>query len=241
MRIPKVRTIQFRHFPGIALSILLLSLLTYLLGWSTLLSLKSVTVTGTSESTLISQSIAASKPSVHAGIPLARINVRSLYRTLSKNEWISSVEIGRSWIHGSLTVAIHEREPVAKYQGSDGVNRYFDINGVDFQSPITYSNIPAVHLGSDTVEVKSAFATFLTSLHQIAPSLLTSSKGFSISHPSAISMQESLSPSRIVTVIWGSGSDLSLKVNVLNRLLALKENAKAQIFDISDPLSPLTK
>jgi len=248
------RRVQFRHFPGIALSLILLSLLTYLLGWSSLLSLKSISITGSSAPALISDSISSSQPPIHIGLPLARINVASLSRRILKNEWIASAQIGRSWVHGTLTVVIHERKPVAAYQDSTGVTRYFDIHGVDFQSPAQYSNIPAIQLtpsdpqSSSTsspretsLVLKSTVAAFLTELNSIDPALLRSAQGLTLARRDSLSMKSAITPTRIVTIQWGSPSDLSLKVDVLRKLIARKENVKATIFDLSQPLSPITK
>ena len=245
------RRVQFRHFPGIALSLVLLSLLTYLLGWSSLLSLKSISITGSSAPALISDSISSSQPPIHIGLPLARINVASLSRRILKNEWIASAQIGRSWVHGTLTVVIHERKPVASYQDSNGVTRYFDIHGVDFQSPAQYSNIPAIQLTpsdsqsssprESSLVLKSTVAAFLTELNSIDPKLLRSAQGFTLASRDSLSMKSAITPTRIVTIQWGSPSDLSLKVDVLRKLIARKENAKATIFDLSQPLSPITK
>jgi cell division septal protein FtsQ len=250
------RRVQFRHFPGIALSLILLSLLTYLLGWSSLLSLKSISITGSSAPALISDSISSSHPPIHIGLPLARINVASLSRRILKNEWIASAQIGRSWIHGTLTVVIHERKPVASYQDGNGVARYFDIHGVDFQSPAQYPNVPAIQLipsdphssssltsssNETSLALKSTVAALLTELNTIDPALLRSAQGFTLAGRDSLSMKSAITPTRIVTIQWGSPSDLSLKVDVLRKLLARKENAKASIFDLSQPLSPITK
>jgi hypothetical protein len=40
-------------------------------------------------------------------------------------------------------------------------------------------------------------------------------------------------------VYWGNVKELDLKLEVLNRLLELKENRSAKSFDLSNPLSPI--
>ena len=232
---------NFRYFPGIVLSLLLLTLLTFLLGWSTLLSVKTIAISGTQERARITQSISESKPAIRVGTPLARVDVSSLARLIAKNPWVDSVEIGRSWIHGALTIHIVERAPVASYQSADGFMRYFDIHGVDFQSPIHYSDIPVIQLGSASADAKSAIATFISELHQSDPALLQSAQGFAVSGPDAITMKAQITPSHIVTIQWGSRSDLALKLTVYRKLIALKESKAVKIFDLSNPLSPITK
>jgi hypothetical protein len=131
--------------------------------------------------------------------------------------------------------------PVASYQGADGTMRYFDAQGVDFQSPIQYSDVPAIQLGTSSINAKSAIATFITLLHQSDPALLQSAQGFALSSPDSISMEAKISAAHIVTIHWGSSSDLSLKLTVYKKLIAMQESEKATIFDLSDPLSPITK
>ncbi len=249
MRVPRrrrkvlrQRTIRsFRHFPGIFLSLLLLSLVTFLLGWSSLLSVKVIAISGTQERALIQQSISEVKPAIRVGTPLARVDVSALDRLIAKNSWIDSVEIGRSWIHGALTIHITQRIPVASYQGSDGVLRYFDASGIDFQSPLQYSNLPIIQMGSTTPQSKSSIASFIINLHQVDPVLLHSAQGFAVSTSDAITMKAAISPSRIISIRWGGSNDLSLKLTIYRRLIALQDSKKATFFDLSDPLSPITK
>ena len=44
---------------------------------------------------------------------------------------------------------------------------------------------------------------------------------------------------RQLEVYWGNVKELDLKLEVLNRLLELKENRRAKSFDLSNPLSPI--
>jgi hypothetical protein len=45
----------------------------------------------------------------------------------------------------------------------------------------------------------------------------------------------------VLIIRWGTNSDISTKVKVLRALLALPENAKARLIDLSSPLSPIAK
>ena len=42
-------------------------------------------------------------------------------------------------------------------------------------------------------------------------------------------------------IYWGSVNELSLKIEVLDRLMALKENKRARYFNLSNPVSPIVK
>jgi cell division protein FtsQ len=240
-----MKRVKIAHFPGIALTIALISLLAYLLGWSSLLAVKTISITGTSESALIQSSIDASTPKISIGEPLARVDVQSLRRRILLNQWVSSATIGRNWLHGELTVAVRERAPVASYQAPDGTTHYFEASGLDFLSPIKYPAIPNISLNDPSTSAKERVAMLLTTLHDKSSALLENAQSFTVTTARngavALGMKVQISPTRTVTIRWGDGSDIALKIAIYQKLVTLKENAKAQIFDLSDPLSPITK
>jgi len=46
---------------------------------------------------------------------------------------------------------------------------------------------------------------------------------------------------RTITIMWGNSADIALKIQVFEKLVAMKENAQSILFDLSDPLAPITK
>ncbi len=46
---------------------------------------------------------------------------------------------------------------------------------------------------------------------------------------------------RELDIFWGSVNEFPLKYDVLVGLMALKENRKAKVFDLSTPLSPVVR
>jgi hypothetical protein len=46
---------------------------------------------------------------------------------------------------------------------------------------------------------------------------------------------------KTLDIYWGSVNELSLKIEVLERLMALKENKRARYFNLSNPISPIVK
>lgn len=232
------RSFQLRHFPGIALSLLLISVLAYLLGWSSLLSLKKIEITGTSQPALIENSMTYVKPPVTIGRPLARIDVHAITRAIDKNAWVTASKIDRNWFNGKLTVQIQERRAVASYVSVDGSLRFFDAKGDDFQSPLSYSGIPSINLAVTSVGSKQAVANLLVLL---PAELLAEAKTFTVLTRGNVEMDLAITPQRIVKIKWGAVMDIPLKVGVYQKLLSLKENEKARVFDLSNPLSPITK
>jgi cell division protein FtsQ len=242
-----IKISRIRYFPGAFLSILLLSLLAYLLGWSHLLSLKTIAVSGSSQSEEITQQIETGKPGVKLGQPLARLDVHAIERALSNNPWIATSQVGRSWIHGELTIRIVEKVPVATYQLADGSTGYFDADGHDFTSPLTYTGVPTIALQATSTSAKASIAKLLALL---PASYLDRAKTFSVKSGGEITMtlsQEiaslaSKKPSiRTITIMWGNSADIALKIQVFEKLVAMKENAHSYLFDLSDPLAPITK
>jgi cell division protein FtsQ len=229
---------RFRRSPGGVLLLILLALLIYILGWSHLLALKRIVIHGTQAQSSIQQSLDAAKPRITIGEPLARIDVRAVSRVIRKNEWITRVEVGRSWIHGSLTIFVDERKPVASYLDSQGRLRYFDATGVDFQSPLTYNRIPIITLGHDDPDSRRVISKFL---EQLPSDLLDQIQSFTVKSSSEIETKVATPSKNVALVKWGPPSDISLKIAIYKKLLALKENSQAILFDLRDPLSPVTK
>lgn len=229
---------KFKRSPGAFLAILLVGLLTYLLGWSHLLSLKSIVIHGIKDHTYIQNSIHSVKPRIYIGEPLARIDTRATARAVRQNEWISQVEIGRSWLHGSLTIYVELRKPVASYLDDQGAQRYFDVDGRDFSSPLTYSNVPTIALRARDIQSKRAISNLLQLLPQ---DLLLQVQGFMVNKSDDVETEVAIDGKRQILIKWGSPTDISLKVDIYRKLLGLQENKKALIFDLSNPLSPITK
>jgi len=229
---------KFRRSPGAFLAVLLLGLLTYLLGWSHLLSLRAIVIHGVKEQSNIQSSLQTVKPPIYIGEPLARIDVRATSRAIKANEWISKVEVGRSWINGSLTIYVEERKPVASYLDDQRALRYFDADGSDFSSPLTYSNVPTIKLRSHDLQTKRAISNLLQLMPQ---DLLGEVQSFTVNGADDVETEIAISETHKALIKWGNTSDITVKVDVYKKLLGLKENAKAVLFDLSNPLSPITK
>ena len=226
-----------KHFPGIALSILLLAILTYLLGWSTLLSARTVVIDGTDRKSEITSQIFNSSPSFHLGEPLARVDVHAISRRLSQLDWVDNETVKRDWLHGRIHLVIEERIPIAQFTDSSGKRIVIDKSGALFTSTSssTYPIITFLHSDKPSVE---AIANFL----QLLPAdLLASTSSLAIRSPEFIQSTHTDIASGKLIVRWGSGSEMATKVKVLRALLALPENQKAKLLDLSSPLSPIIK
>ena len=105
----------------------------YLLGWSPLLSVRSVEITGapTKESALaISRSL-----DIADGEKLARVDPRALSNRLRSFDWIESSQVSRNWISGKVLIAIKTREPIALYNEPGKPQVVLDSSGNTFATP----------------------------------------------------------------------------------------------------------
>lgn len=216
-----------------ALAVILLLVVTvaYLLGWSSLFTVKEIRVIGAPTSTQ-SQLIGES---IHSGEKMARLETRAISNSLRKYSWLDHARIDRNWLKGLITIHVWTRTPIAAYQ-----THLMDRNGVLFDLPndqishlprITTSNISSAKLALDLllklpIDFRSNVMTVRFEGARSAILVVKSS---------------SQSPSRIVTAIWGDSNDTELKIRVFNALLALPENANVITINVSAPHAPIVK
>lgn len=201
----------------------------YVLGWSSLLTVKQVVVVGApnpSEAFVIEHAI-------HIGNKMARLESQALTKSLTKYTWLDHSKVERNWMKGIVTVHVWTRTPIAKFQGHlvDAAGIVFDLPSVD-TSRLT--NIT----GQDTGAAKFA-VNLLTSLPVQLRSQVTSidvrgsySANLSINDPTL---------RRALNVNWGDLSNMPLKVKVYQALVALPENSKITKIDLSAPHAPIVK
>lgn len=115
------------------LVILFVSLSAYLLGWSSLLTVKSFEVQGSMAQTEILNKLSndAIKPSI--GSKIARVETRAIKGSLEQLDWIDSVDVARKWLDRSIIITISEKIAVAKAVGSQSSVINFDNSGDIFK------------------------------------------------------------------------------------------------------------
>jgi cell division protein FtsQ len=224
------------------LALLIIAGAAYGLGWSNYFHVSSVDVRGTNQSALLLQDIRNARVILHASMPMARVDVKAMSASLSRELWLKQVHISRNWISGRVTISVIERRPVAQYISRDGTVNYFDSSGFAFNSPQGYGALPAVNIqesgsDSDAAALRTAVASFIAATPN---DLITAMQSLTISRVDSISMVINLR-STPISIAWGSASDLPLKIKVLRALLARPDSAKAQSFDLSQPITPVTK
>lgn len=213
----------------IPIAIIVVATAAYVLGWSSIFTVKQVVVVGSpnpSEAYVIEHS-------VHIGDKLARVESQAIAKSLRKYSWLDHSSVSRNWIKGIVTIHVWTRTPIAQFQGHlvDGSGVVFDLPSVDTS-----------HLTSITGS-NNASAKFATDLLTTLPDQLRSEISNVVVHGSGMAILTITDPTlhRILNVVWGDLTNMSLKVKVYQALLALPENAKIAMMDVSAPHAPIVK
>ena len=214
--------------------ILILGAGSYLLGWSPLLSVRSVEITGapTKESQLaISRSL-----DIAQGDKLARVDPRALSNRLRSFDWVESSQVSRNWISGKVSISITTRTPIALYSEPGKPQVVLDSSGKTFATPADIADgLPKV--SAKSVDGGLAAIKVFTALPE--------SFSKNIDRMSAARTNNFLIYGKFqgqdLRIIWGDGEDTDLKVQVIEALLKREENQNLRMIDVSAPHAPIVK
>jgi cell division septal protein FtsQ len=202
---------------------------TYLLAWSPIFEVSTITVEGNPKGAASDEIISASGISI--GDKLARIEPRSIDNRLAELNWLESAELSRNWISGEISILLKPRVAVGIYRGRalDKSGEIFDLPGkTPAELPVVSAASPA--LGLEAIEL---FRKLPLSLRENLISISASSQ----SSIWSVEMREN----RRLLVQWGSLNELALKVRVYKALLDLPENKSVRKIDLSAPHAPIVK
>ena len=206
----------------------------YLLGWSPLLSVRSVEINGapTKESQLaISRSL-----NIAEGDKLARVDPRALSNRLRSFDWIESSQVSRNWISGKVSISITTRTAIAFYNEPGKPQVVLDSSGNTFATPADIAD------GLPKVSAKSV-AGGLAAIKVFTE--LPESFSKNIDRMSAARANNFLIYGKFegldLRIIWGDGEDTDLKVQVIEALLKRDENKNLRMIDVSAPHAPIVK
>lgn len=228
---------RFKRLIRSIIALLLVAGLAYGLGWSNILAIKQINITGTKQVVLISTSIASSNSGLKVGEPLARANMAAARKALENIDWVARSSVSRNWLNGKVSIKVEQRIPVALFSGESGALRYLDSSGVEFTALDAPSNLPQVNLMASAPETRKFAAEFVANLPEDILQAMTS---LLISSNLHATMTSSLRKPDLL-IEWGSGDSISTKIEVLHRLLLLPENKKISFIDLSTPTAPIVK
>jgi cell division septal protein FtsQ len=195
---------------------------TYVLGWSTLFTVSSVEINGSS--TPINTGIIT-------GQKLARVEPRAVAAKFETLDWVADAKVSRNWINGKVTIDLTERTPVARYN-----NKVIDSTGKSFVLRATPST-QLVQIQASDLTAATKAVTFFTTLPADLKSALTVVK---VRSTGALVLEVN-NAGKNLEVRWGIDGDNELKLRVYKALLALPENAAIKRVDVSAPHAPIVK
>lgn len=208
--------------------------LAYLLGWSSIFSVKKVEITGAPTTAV--QVEMEKRSQIEAGQQLARVNPQSVARKIEKFAWVKDAKISRDWLSGVVTIEISPREPLAFFNSDQVPGQTIDEDGQLFSLPgFTDPDLALISAKSpDTalkanelyIQLPENFRRSITSM------MATSSDTFTL---------HCTLEGRDIRIRWGDSQDMALKVSVINKLLKLPENKQIKVIDVVAPYAPIVK
>ena len=220
--------------PPTVIAVVFLCALAYLLGWSSIFSVKSVEVSGAPTAAV--QVEIEKKSQIEVGQKLARLNPQSVARKIEKLPWIKEVTISRNWLSGIVAIEIRPREPLALFNSDQVPGQTIDADGQLFSLPgFTNSNLPLISAKSPESALKAneLFTQLPENFRsQITSMMATSTNTFTLN---------SIMDGREIRIRWGDSQDMALKISVINELLQLPENKRIKVIDVVAPHAPIVK
>ena len=206
----------------IALGVLIFATAGYILGWSSLFTVSSVEIKGST--TLMSSTIVP-------GEKLARVEPRKVAAEFEKNLWIKKADVSRNWISGKVTISLSKRIPIALYD-----NQAIDADGVSFPTPTdSVKGLPRI-LAPTAESAVEAAAFFMALPAEIAESVVVVKVRSAQAY-----VLEIVDGGKSIEVLWGQEGESALKVKVYKALIAQPENSKIFRIDLTAPHAPIVK
>ena len=227
---------------------LLFAALAYVLGWTNVFAVKSFEVVDENpdRKNVIEKTLDLAS---QVGKPIARIDRRELNGKLRNLTWASQVDLSRNFVTGKVTLAIEPEVVMARLNSSwtaapgqipflaeDLSVIYVNQDEANFLEVSELlkkgSVLPEINMGSEDDQLKGSLRDLVAKLNEWTILGINAPDGGNISSTLILD-------GRQLEVYWGNVKELDLKLEVLNRLLELKENRRAKSFDLSNPLSPI--
>lgn len=214
------------------LTTIVLGSLTYVLGWSPLLSAEKIIITGapTDASSARIREIIDISP----GIKMARINPRAVENRITQFPWVESAGISRDWISGEVTIEVVARKPIALYNSSDSATTWIDSAGKIFVLPGGVSTkLPRVE-GALPEDGLKAIELFTKLPLNFRDRIISINAQRSENYLIIFEFEK-----RAIKLFWGDSKDADLKIAVIEKLLQRSENRNISMIDLAAPHAPI--
>lgn len=220
-----------RAYKRLLAPLLIIALFGYILGWSSLLEIRAIEVSGIENSKTLTEKKIIKSSGVQLGDKLARINSGTVARALQQYPEIARVEVNRKPLH-SVEIAITLRSIDLAIATNTGRFLLGDSSGV------TFVEVKRAPRGIPVITGDQRFLRDGMEIYYALPKKIQS-RVDTISLPSRASIAFALRGG--LTILWGSTSDQEAKLTVLAALLAAPENKRARFIDIATPLTPTVR
>lgn len=211
--------------------LLVVSLLGYILGWSSLLEIRTIEVSGIQGSKTLTAKKIIKKSGIKRGDKLARVNSGMVARALKEYPEIARVEVNRKPMH-TLEISVTTRSVDLAIASGNGKYLLSDITG------ITFAEVNRAPRGIPIITGDRRFLADGMDIYLALPTKIRA-RVEKIALPSSASISFSLRGG--LSILWGSATDREAKLTVLEALLAAPENKKARFIDIATPLTPTVR
>lgn len=218
-------------FKKLLIPIILVAVLGYLFGWSSLFDIRSIEVSGLNGSKTLTAKKIIRKSGIDIGDKLARINAGDVARALSVYPEVAGVEINRKPFH-TVELAIELREVDVAFATRQGKFLLGDKNGV------TFIEVTRAPQGVPVIAGDRRFISDAMQIYDALPKKIRQ-RVARIDLPSKASITLELRGG--LKILWGSVGDQEAKLTVLDALLAAPENKRARFVDIATPLTPTVR
>jgi cell division protein FtsQ len=220
----------------IAIGITLVSLLAYFLGWSGLMTIDQIKVSGLSENQKVSNLTAKQViklSGIKIGQPIARVNSSSVKRKLLTLSQVLDVKVNRQ-LPSSVLIELKMRKIEIAVTASGGGYLVGDASGV------TFAKVNKVPRGVPIIKTSTS-KVLLSQTLLVFQGLPTKIQNRVISIDAKTRDSITFNLTRGVRIIWGGSQEQDLKIKVLNALLTDENNKNVKNFDISSPLAPTVR
>ncbi|MGL5816542.1 MAG: cell division protein FtsQ/DivIB [Phycicoccus sp.] len=219
----------WRRSLGLVLSATVVAGLVWVVGWSTVLAVDEVRVTGTSDAA--GRSL-LDRAAVVVGTPLVRVDTDAVAERVRGDITVAEVSVHRSWPRAVVVEVVH-REPAIVVRNPRGQLEVVDIDGVAFDTVTAApAGVPTVSAAAEAGMTPAALQAALTLLAALPRDLARQVTAVTVSSADLVTFR--LGPR---TVVWGGGEESDRKVAILRALLPMK----SAVIDVSAPGTPVTR
>lgn len=209
--------------------VVVLGLAVWLVGFSSVLAVRTVTVTGLADAG--EQQAVVDAARIPLGLPLARVDTGGAVERVAQIPTVASVSVSRSW-PSTVVVNVQRKVAVLAVKNPQGQLQVVDASGVPFETvtalPPGVAQVNAASDAPDPEGVKAAISV----LELLPAEQRAQVSGVTVTSADLVTFQLGT-----VNVVWGGVADGPKKLAVLQALLT----TKPAVVDVSAPDTPITR